>query len=82
MNLNFRVLCFNHVIMGMFQYWRQLSRLQKNLILTFIFVVILFGFYTVIFNSQRVLENVAEEQVLDHQAQVQKSVSAKVCFYF
>lgn len=66
----------------MFQYWRQLSRLQKNLILTFIFVVILFGFYTVIFNSQRALEDVAEEEVLDHRAQVQKSVASKVCFYF
>lgn len=35
-----------------------------------------------IFNSQRALENVAEEEVLDQQAQAQKPVSAKVCSYF
>ncbi|XKL59628.1 hypothetical protein PGB90_000644 [Kerria lacca] len=50
---------------SVWRYWRQLSRLQKNLIVTLIFITFFFIFYSIIFNSQRTEKNVEEPIVFN-----------------
>lgn len=62
-NINRVPILQHHVIhrRSLWRYWRQSSRLQKNLTITLTFFILLLIFYSVILNSQRILEEIKDE---------------------